>query len=363
MVETMPARSRIRFPGISSRAYEHPADRSALTALRKLTGFDAVFRKLASLISEPSFRLTFLANGVRTSDEQFHDLYEILRDAAYILDLPELPEMYVVSDPRPNAMAVGLDTPLIVLTTGLIDLMDHEELRVVVGHELGHVLSGHAVYRTMLISLVNLAAAISWVPVGGLVLKGLIAGLEEWFRKSELSCDRAGLLVGQDPDAAVRVLMKLAGGSHVHEMSAAAFLAQGEEYDKGGDLRDSVLKLLSLQGQTHPFAAVRALRLRRWSESDEYARILAGTYPRRGEETSASFTDEVKAAASSYKDTMKQSGDPLFGLLGDIAGGAADAGGKLLGRLRDLGERRGTGGGDDPDAPAHDEGGTAGGDA
>jgi hypothetical protein len=37
---SVPDRSRVRLPGISSRAYEHPADRSALVALRKLSGFD-----------------------------------------------------------------------------------------------------------------------------------------------------------------------------------------------------------------------------------------------------------------------------------------------------------------------------------
>ena len=109
-------------------------------------------------------------------------------------------------------MAIGKDRPFIVLTTGLVNLHDEEELRFVVGHELGHILSGHAVYRTMLLILIQLAARIAWMPIGYLGLRGIIWGLEEWFRKSELSCDRAGLLAGQDVDAARRALMKLAGG-------------------------------------------------------------------------------------------------------------------------------------------------------
>ena len=112
---TVPDRARVRLPGISSRAYEHPADRSALVALRKLTGFDALFRRLASLFSDRSLRLLFLANSVRVSQEQFPQLYQLLLDGASILDLPEVPEMYVCQDytllslfgPPANAAALG----------------------------------------------------------------------------------------------------------------------------------------------------------------------------------------------------------------------------------------------------------------
>ena len=52
LMTTVPDRSRVRLPGISSRAYEHPADRSALVALRKLTGFDVILKNLAGLFSD-----------------------------------------------------------------------------------------------------------------------------------------------------------------------------------------------------------------------------------------------------------------------------------------------------------------------
>src|SRR5213596_138681 len=121
---TVPDRARVRLPGISSRAYEHPADRSALVAMRKLTGFDVPLRRLASLFSDRSLRL--------------------LLDGASVLDLPEVPELFISQNPLPNAMTLGSDKPFIVITTGLVDLYDNEEIRFAIGHELGHVLSGHA---------------------------------------------------------------------------------------------------------------------------------------------------------------------------------------------------------------------------
>lgn len=208
--DNVPGRRRQRFAGISTRAWEHPADRSALVALRKLTGFDDVLKKLAGLVSERSVRLMFLATAVKTSERQYPELYNMVRDAAYVLDLEQVPELYVTRDPKVNAMCIGMDAPVIVVTTGLVELLDEEELRAVIGHEVGHAMSGHAVYRTMLLILTNLATRVGWVPLGNLAIMALVTALKEWFRKAELSCDRAGLLAGQDPQASMRGLMKLA---------------------------------------------------------------------------------------------------------------------------------------------------------
>ncbi len=330
---TDPDRRRTRFPGISSRAYEHPADRTALVALRRLEGFDVVLRKLAGVFRERSVRLLFLASAVRVGPAQFRDLHDVVRDAAATLDLPEPPELYVVQDPRVQAYTLGVDRPWIVVTTGMLDLMDAEELRFVVGHEVGHVLSGHAVYRTMLFHLLRLTRGLAWMPLGYWGVRAIIAALEEWSRKSELSCDRAGLLVVQDVDAALRAQMKSAGGSRLHEMDTTAFLEQAAEYDAAGDLRDGVLKILNLQGHSHPFAVLRAAQLRRWVDSGEYDAILGGTYPRRGEDRASSVTDEAAAAAQSYRERINESADPLFGLLKDLGETAAGAGERLFDRF------------------------------
>ena len=151
--------------------------------------------KLFGLINERALRLMYLAGAVKVSERQFPHIYALVEDGV-ILDLPDVPDVFVMQNPIPNAMAIGRDRPFIVMTTGLVNLHDEEELRWVVGHELGHVLSGHAVYRTMLLILIQLAARIAWMPIGYLGLRAIIWGLEEWFRKSELSCDRAGLLAG-----------------------------------------------------------------------------------------------------------------------------------------------------------------------
>ncbi|WP_316521424.1 M48 family metallopeptidase [Kitasatospora brasiliensis] len=336
-----PSRRRQRFPDISTRAWEHPADRSALVALRKLTGFDDILKKLAGLVSERAIRLMFLATAVKTSERQFPELHDMVRDAAYALDLEKVPDLYVTQDPAVNAFCIGIDTPIIVITSGLIELLDEEELRSVIGHEVGHAMSGHAVYRTMLMILTNIATRIAWVPLGNLAITAIITALKEWFRKAELSSDRAGLLAGQDLQASMRALMKLAGGHNLAEMNVDAFLEQAEEYERAGDLRDGVLKVLQLLPQTHPFAVVRVAQLKKWSESDDYRSIMAGAYPRRSDDPDASVGEQWKAAAEHYTTSVKESKDPLMGLIRDVAGGAATVGGKLRDTFTGGGNNRG----------------------
>lgn len=327
--ERVPGRQRRRFPGISSRAYEHPADRSALVALRKLSGFDTVFKALSGLLPERSLRLLFLSDSVRVSDRQFAHLNDMLRDACYILDLEKVPPMYVNQDPNPNAMCIGLDEPIIVVTTGLVELLDEEEMRAVVGHEVGHALSGHSVYRTVLLFLTTLAVRVAWIPLGNVAIMAIVTALREWFRKSELSADRAGLLVGQDVQASMRGLMKIAGGNHLHEMNVDAFLEQAEEYESGGDLRDSVLKILNVLPRSHPFTTVRAAELKKWAASREYQRIMDGHYPRREDDREASVRDSWRESASTYADEVRTSKDPLMKLVSHIAGGAGDLGDRV----------------------------------
>jgi Zn-dependent protease with chaperone function len=330
---TVPDRARVRLPGISSRAYEHPADRSALVAMRKLTGFDVLLRRLASLFSDRSLRLLFLASSVRASQEQFPHLYELLLDGSSILDLPEVPELFISQDPIPNAMTLGSDKPFIVLTTGLVDLFDEEEMRFTIGHELGHVLSGHAVYRTMLYHLTRLATRLAWFAIGYIGLRVIIAGLEEWYRKSELSCDRAGVLAGQDPAAGRRALMKLAGGAKMSELSHDAFQQQAREYDAVPDVREGLIKLLQMQGTTHPFAVVRFAELDRWVREEGYEAILSGEYPRREDDPQVSVSEEMKAAAKSYQDSWNRTSDPFVGLVKGFAETAAGAGQQLFSGL------------------------------
>src|SRR5947207_6026257 len=333
--DTPPARRRVVLTGISSRAWEHPADRGALTALRELRGFDEVLKAISGLWNERAWRLEYLGGAIRVDHRQYPRVHRLYAEAGSTLDIAELPELYVQNDRSINGMCIGMSKPFIVVNSGSLELLDDEELRCLLGHELGHLLSGHAVYRTMVLFLTRWARQLGAIPGGTLVVLAVLSALLEWWRKAELSADRAGLLANQDPAASLRLNMKLAGGGDLSEVDTTAFLEQAAEYDRAGDLRDSLIKLRIVWGRSHPLPVARASELRRWIDSGEYARILAGEYPRRDDDRSASVGDDVRAAANSYREAFRQSQDPLMSLLRRFGDGAGDFVGAGANRVRD----------------------------
>ena len=324
MTTTQPTRYRATLTGISSRAWEHPADRGALVALRKLKGFDTVLKAMSGLFNERAVRLVFLGSAVRVDERQYASMHRLLGDVARILDAPELPELYVVSNPVPGAMTIGMNKPFIVVNSGLVQLLDVDELRFVIAHELGHAMSGHAVYQTLLQRLLALSGVLTAIPMGGLGFRAIVAALYEWSRKAELSADRAGLIATQDPATAFRVHMKLASGGQLDDLDATSFFAQGQEYDDA-DLRDSVLKLLLIENRTHPFLVVRATELRRWVDSGDYTRVLGGDYPRRDTDADAKLSEAAAEAARSYSEQFRQTQDAVGKLVHDAAGWVGSA--------------------------------------
>jgi Zn-dependent protease with chaperone function len=275
---------RVRFPGLSSAAFEHPADHAALETLRRTPGLDRLLKWLSDMHVERLLRLYFTADAIRVSPRQCSRLYNDLREACAILDVPE-PQFYLTQYPTPNAFTFGMQNHTIVMTTSLVDLMTDTERLEVIAHELGHIKAQHMLYRTMAIMLGSLMQELaSSVALPGAVLtRALTYALFEWFRKSELTADRAGLLVVQDPQVCVSGLLKLVGGSRtlVDDLNPDEFVKQADLYeDMDDNLLNTYYKFIMMRWQTHPFPALRAREITEWADSEDYARLLRGDYPR-----------------------------------------------------------------------------------
>ncbi|WP_338790863.1 M48 family metallopeptidase [Bernardetia sp. MNP-M8] len=291
---------------ISSRAWEHPADRAALNSLKKVPGLDKLLSMLFGATSERSLRLMYLASAVRVSDKQFARVKVLFDEVCKTFDIEKKPEVYVSQSEVLNAFAVGMDSPFIVLNSALVERFDDEELTEVLGHELGHIMSGHMLYRTLFILLQQMSRSVIKLPIPDWIFSGVYYALQEWSRKSELSADRAGLLATQNPDASLRVSMKLAGGDF-EQMDVAAFLEQAEEYHKMDNVGDNIFKFFNIIGQSHPFASTRALEIVNWVRSGDYDATLQGNYPRRTDaEKNASVWEDVKEASQGYASDFKE---------------------------------------------------------
>ncbi len=277
--------ARRYFPQLDPAALQHPFDRKALAALQKIPGLDIAVRKFIELFPERVAYIMNVAQSVRVSPTQCPQLYASLREACAILDMPE-PELYIAQTPLVNAMTSGHDHPYIIIHSGLVDLLSAAEIQAVIAHELGHIKSGHVLYKTMArgISLLLELIGNLTLGIGRLIGLSLEAALLEWDRMAEFSADRASLLVVQDPQVILSLMMKLAGGTLFQrdQMNAAEFLQQAELYHAVDvNVLDRLYKSLLVAPTTHPMLIVRASEIVKWGAGNEYHEIMAGRYARK----------------------------------------------------------------------------------
>jgi Zn-dependent protease with chaperone function len=338
MTSSFPAPiARRGFPGIAAASWEHPADRAALQSLRSIPGSEEIIRRVVSFLGgERGIRLLFQANAVRVGPAQFPRLWSLHLEVVSTFDWPEVPELYVSQTPVFNAGAYGVERPFLVLHTAALELLDDSELRILLSHEMGHVLSGHALYRTIAAVLLNVSLS-AFPFLAGVALFPLRLAILEWSRTSELSSDRAGLLGGQDPRAASSLFMKMAGGGRGSllggPMDVESFHAQAREYAASRGGLDVVYKLLNTLGLSHPMHTVRAAELQQWVASGEYDRILQGEYTRRGEEAKARpLREDVAGAGRHYARGARET-------VGQVVDAAKRAAERMGEKIRDARKR------------------------
>jgi len=294
---------------ISSKAYEHPADRAATAALKAIPHFDTVIRKIIEFGYERALRRGVLGSAVRLGEDQLSDVWHAHSRAYATLDLEPVPDLYLTQYPIANALTIGAGRPIVVVNSELVQLLDGEQLRGVFAHEAGHVLSEHVVYRTALVILLRLSA----LPGIPLPLFPLKAALMEWFRAAELSCDRAAALVIRDPLAVCRTLMVITAGAEAANLDLDVFMKQGQDYREKGSPFDRFSRLLIDLNLTHPMSVQRVHQLMEWVQSGDYDRIVGGDYVSRDEpqRPRAEAGDAVAHYAERFRDTFKDLGESV----------------------------------------------------
>ncbi len=276
------------FPDLSPAAFQHPFDVQATNALQHLPLLAPLLKVISSSVFERQMRLISISHTVRLGPDQAGSVYEKFVKAATILDLPELPDVYVSNQYVVNAYAYGLENYQITLFSGLIDALTEEELLAVIAHELGHVKCEHMLYKTIVyvLRIFGLEYFKRLLPIGSeaLILLPLQLAILHWERMAELSCDRAALLVVQDKEIVANALSKLAGGSQkiLPEINLEGMLQQAQEYDDSElNIIEQIIKVNMMLVQTHPFPIVRVKEIMDWAESEQYQNILAGNYVRQ----------------------------------------------------------------------------------
>lgn len=272
------------FDDLDPNSYIHPLDHETLDALKRIPGVSTLLRSLIRHSFELATRLHHHANFVRVGPNQLPSLWEQFEFAAKALGIKQIPELYVYQDPIPNAYTFGVDRYFVAISTGCLELLDDDEVTCVLAHELGHVHADHVLYKSAARVFGQVAGTIvqATFGVGSLVVYPIQLALLRWDRASELSSDRAALIVMKNPHIVMRTLMKVAGGSRrlSGELSIDAFIDQADDF---GKLQDEgplgrYIAIFQTLFRSHPFPIWRTKEILDWVTTGNFLEILDGDY-------------------------------------------------------------------------------------
>lgn len=266
--------------GLDHKQYEHPFDKIALEKLESIPLLTKFFTWMTTNTVERIYTVQYTGSNLKVTKANYPKIYQYLEDACRILDLDRMPDLYLDWHYSINACTIGAEHPIIILNSGLIDLCDDDEIMFIIGHEVGHIKSNHMLYH-MMAQVVDYF--IDTIPGGSLVAGGLQYALYYWYRMSEFSADRAGLLCCQDTEAMIRAFIKMAGLpiKEFGNICTDTFLQQARDFKTlDYDGMNKVVKLISIADDSHPWTVMRSSELLKWIESGEYGRFIPGQYLR-----------------------------------------------------------------------------------
>lgn len=285
----------VKLEGLNPREYEHPLDRNALDALEKTLGLDLLVRKFFELGVEKFLRLEFIGSNLKVTPSSLPDIYEILEEACEILNLKTTPEIYVrpddyfrkleVTTNNLQGLTLGVEKPLVVISSACIESFSRSELLFILGCEVGRLKSQHVLYENIAWLFPLLSSTISGVmasiPGLGTITSTFTAGvylaLIQWLRMADYTADRAGLLACQDVNSAMTAMAKIAGlpNKYFDSFNLDDFVTQAREFEGFADTKyDRVLKLLSLSVRDQAFTVARTNELLKWIDSGNYHAVL-----------------------------------------------------------------------------------------
>ena len=279
----MDIKEKQRLVGLDPREYEHPLDREALDKLEAIPGAKALFIKINEEWLEKLMYIRNVGTNIILTKDNSPRIIKILNEASRILDLDAVPNIYLYGEFGGDikASTQGSYEPHIALSRRAVVELDDLELLVLIGRELGRIKSGHVLYRTiaeyLADSLVEVISSLT-LGLGSIPAKTIEYALRYWYRMSEFTADRAGLLVSQDINAFIRLQLRQSGLPKDSNMSLFqnSFIEQAQSF-KDFDYKNvnKFIKLLSTANEVEPYPVIRASELIKWGKSHQYKSILA----------------------------------------------------------------------------------------
>lgn len=272
--------TKITLTGLQSSAYEHPFDRQALAALKKMPGVSPLLKKINEYGIDRLLRLQSLSSEIKITEKNFPKLYHALVEACEILDVKTLPDYYLFRGTgHIKTYVIGVEKPLLGINLDAMEWLNSHELVYILGYEIAKIKSQHIIYHQIANVMPNLKTLISnsTLGFGGLLAGGLELALYNWVMMAKLTSDRAGLLACQDIDIAITSLMKIAGlpEEYLTDNVIDDFITQSREFTANNlDNLDKLTKIFSYTEYNLSWSVMRAGELLKWVDSGEYESLL-----------------------------------------------------------------------------------------
>jgi Zn-dependent protease with chaperone function len=261
---------------ITAEDFQHPKEASTLNTLKNTNGIDRVVKKFYDMGIENIIKLQYTGSSLKLSPRSFPELYRLTEWACDILDVNDVPELYVHKSDEFTATTLGVERPMIAMSTECLDKLSNEELLFMIGREVAHIKSQHVLYQEIGFIFPELMDAFSGVTLGlsGVLSSGLKYTLFHWAQMAEYTADRGGLLVCQDIHIIKKLYTKLAG---LPEKYWATFdVADLEDQARAfeGFKEKTFDKFMRFLYGNNLWAIARAQELIHWVESGEYNKVL-----------------------------------------------------------------------------------------
>jgi len=264
--------------GLKAPDYEHPSDRAALAALKSLPVVDKLLAACLDFTIKSGMYLETKGDGMRVTRETYPRLYALYETALRRLNMKVEPKLYLSLRYEYNAYATGASEPYIVAHSSCIRDGSDEEILYLLGHELGHVNSGHVLYHS-LASLLGQGLTGVFQSFAPLVSTGLMFSLYDWQRKSELTADRAGAIAAGGTGGGTKFLARLMGGGLCDKyvnFSLENILEQYEEFDLSKDgVVGKLIYMMETACSTHPWTIARVKALNDWKGTEQYRELMS----------------------------------------------------------------------------------------
>lgn len=234
-----------------------------------------------------SDKLVLRMTGARpATKEEAPELYNIVENLSIAAGLP-MPKVYIVDDPSPNAFATGRnpENAVVAATSGLLQILDRNELEGVMAHEMAHIGNRDMLVMTVAVVLAGFVAIVAdflsramfmggdnrdrspiflILGIAGIILAPIAAQMIQMAisRKREYLADASAALLTRYPEGLASALEKISGAHRPMKRAshATAHLFISDPYAAEG--KRSIGEKISGLFATHPPAADRIRILR-----------------------------------------------------------------------------------------------------